>query len=182
MKIKSGLQWDKYFWPIFLPKWKAVYSETSDREQRLWRAVNDLDGWSSLLLPTQTQNISRAQNYNWGAIQWVFLVFYADTFWGTSPMLFYRHGHGRNQRSLFDKMWILVLCFWGWRKGGLQASLAEVARHDIDRSPLQNFTHFPPCPWALSSLLTSLLASWIPANGQDTYPFFYPVKIINSQI
>ena len=31
-------------------KWKAV-CETSDREQQLWRAVNDRDGWSAVLRP-----------------------------------------------------------------------------------------------------------------------------------
>ena len=53
-------------------KWKAVYSETSDSEQRLWRAVNDLDGWSTLRCSAHSASTNSKQNYNclWAGFLW----------------------------------------------------------------------------------------------------------------
>ena len=101
-------------------------------------------------LPQQTQKISRVQNY-------FERVFSCDSFRGLRE---------DSQRAMamvihccFTVMVMAVTTvdpvfgeivkflfhvFEAEERGGLQASLAEVARHDIDRWPLQNFTQFPP--------------------------------------
>ena len=76
----------------------------------------------------------------------------------------------KTRTPFWIKCWILVLCFWGWRKGGLQASLAEVARHDIDRSPFQNFTHFPALELYQTFSLTSCHQNFC---KRTRHPFFF---------
>ena len=138
-------------------------------------------------LPQQTQNISRVKNY-------FERVFSCDSFRGLRE---------DSQRAMamvihccFTVMVMAVTTvdpvfgeivkflfhvFEAEERGGLQASLAEVARHDIDRWPLQNFTQFPPA----LELHQTFSPQFLPGQNsckRTRHPFFFSGQLSAKKI